>query len=342
MNRQSDSEPARHMTELDWPEQMQRLGTERSVMFYIGGFSAISIAGYTIYRVAVGDWVSAFINAAIFTAMIIPLILARTERWQRVAMPLFGIVITISCIGSALLIGSNGLLWAYLVFWVNTFLLPLRMAVVLNGVAIGILTAHSRLFDSILEQISWTTVALLITAFGLFYAHQMRQQRRMLRKLATHDALTGIGNRRLMQHRLDQAVDEFDELGSPYTLVVLDLDHFKRLNDSHGHEAGDLALRHFAQKLDDALRTQDDIYRMGGEEFVMLLRDMDEEAAANALPDLHRRLSGCIDGPDGPILFSAGAATLRPGEDWSRWLGRADRALYKAKKAGRNTLVMDE
>ena len=342
MNWQPDSEPAQHTAELNWPEQMQRFGTERSVMFYIGGLSAFAIAGYSIYRIAVGDWTSAFINVTIFIAMIVPLILGRTKRWQRLAIPLFGTVITASCIGSALLIGSNGLLWAFLVFWVNTFLLSFRSAIILNAVAIVTLSAHPRLFDSMLEQISWITVAILITAFGLFYAHQMRRQRRMLRRLATHDSLTGIGNRRLMQYRLTQAVDEFNGLDRPYTLVVLDLDHFKRLNDSHGHEAGDQALRHFAQKLDDSLRTQDDLFRMGGEEFVMLLRDMDATAAGKALPDLHRRLSGCVDGPDGPILFSAGGAALRASEDWSRWLGRADRALYKAKRSGRNTLVMDE
>ncbi len=342
MNRQLDSGPARHSAELDWPEQIQRFGTERSIMFCIGGFSAFAIAGYSVYRIAIGDWTSAMINMAIFTAMIVPLILSRTQRWQHLAIPLFGIVITGSCIGSTLLIGSNGLLWAFLVFWVNTFLMAFRPAIILNAVIIVALSAHSRLFDSLLEQISWITVASLITAFGLYYAHQMRQQRRMLKQLATHDSLTGIGNRRLMQHRLTEAVDEFNELGRPYTLVVLDLDHFKRLNDSHGHEAGDQALRHFAQKLDDALRTEDDIYRMGGEEFVMLLRDMDEAAAAKALPDLHRRLSGCIEGPDGPILFSAGGATLRNDEDWSRWLGRADQALYEAKRSGRNTLVMDD
>jgi len=342
MRRQSDTDPARGQPEIDWDGQMRPYGTELAVMFAIGGLSALAIAGYAAYRFVTGDWINGLINTAIFSAIATTLLLARTERWKHPAMTLFGVVITLSCLASALLIGSNGLLWAYLVFWVNTFLLLRPAALALNASAILILGLQTRLFASPLEQISWVTVAVMITAFGLYYAALMRRQRRMLRRLATHDPLTGIGNRRLMQHRLEQAVNESRENQHPCTLVVLDLDHFKQINDNHGHEVGDQTLRRFSRQLEDSLREGDDIYRMGGEEFVMLLRDMNLDAARQAIPKLHRRLSGGVDGPDGPIHFSAGAATLKQGESWSRWLARADHALYKAKRSGRNSLIVTE
>ncbi len=342
MRRQSDTDPARGQPEIDWDGQMRPYGTELSVMFAIGGLSALAIAAYAAYRFLTGDWHNGLINSGIFSAIAITLLLARIERWQQIAMVIFGIVITLSCMASALLIGNNGLLWAYLVFWINTFLLSHPAATILNTSAILILGLQSQQFASPLEQISWVTVAVMITAFGVYYAGLMRRQRRMLRRLATHDPLTGVGNRRLMQHRLEQAVAESHDLERPSTLVVLDLDHFKQINDGHGHEAGDLALRRFARQLKESLREGDDLYRMGGEEFVMLLRDMDLEGALKAVPRLHQRLSGCVDGPDGPLRFSAGAAALKKGESWSRWLARADQALYEAKRSGRNSLVVAE
>jgi diguanylate cyclase (GGDEF)-like protein len=122
--------------------------------------------------------------------------------------------------------------------------------------------------------------------------------------------------------------------------MVLDLDHFKRINDDHGHEAGDRVLSRFVEMVRDTLRTEDGLYRLGGEEFVVLLRGMDADSAASSLQELHGRLSGRVDGPEGALHFSAGAAVLEPGENWSKWLARADHALYEAKRSGRDRLVM--
>ena len=99
-------------------------------------------------------------------------------------------------------------------------------------------------------------------------------------------------------------------------------------------------LERFAASVRSALRLEDGLYRMGGEEFVVLLRGMSAVTAATALPELHERLSGSVPGPEGTIRFSAGAAILKSGEDWSRWLARADNALYEAKQAGRDRLVI--
>ncbi len=342
MHRESDVDPAIEQPEVDLGGQMRPHGTELSVMLAIGGLSTLAIAGYAIYRFVSGDWVNGAINSVIFSAIAITLLLTRNERWQVTAMLLFGIVITLSCMASSLLIGSNGLLWAYLVFWINTFLLLHPAALALNATAILVLGSQSRLFATTLEQVSWITVAIMITAFGIYYASLMRRQRRLLRRLATHDPLTGIGNRRLMQHRLEQVVAQARTDQRHCTLVVLDLDHFKQINDAHGHEAGDQTLCRFARQLEDSMREGDELYRMGGEEFVMLLRDMSLDAARKAVPRLHERLSGCVQGPDGPIHFSAGAATHREGESWSRWLARADQALYEAKRSGRNSLIVAE
>jgi diguanylate cyclase (GGDEF)-like protein len=119
---------------------------------------------------------------------------------------------------------------------------------------------------------------------------------------------------------------------------VIDLDHFKAVNDQFGHEAGDAVLERFSAQVRNILRSEDGFFRLGGEEFVLLLPGMDRQTAEQALPDLHKRLSGTIDGPDGPIFISAGAAVLADSDNWSSWLARADSAMYQAKRAGRNCI----
>lgn len=315
---------------------------ELSVMNLIGGIATVVILGFSIYRLAAGELAQGLVNLLITGLMVTALIIARIPRFRRYAVVLFGLVITTASLLSSLMVSPNGLLWTYLVISINFLILPHRAAIVLNLGLILILSSQAWLFDSFLQQVSWITVAILLSALGLLFTRQLRQHRRMLEKLATVDPLTGAGNRRLMQHHLEAAVAEFRRRKRISTLMVIDLDHFKRLNDNHGHEAGDAALEEFARKVESALRTEDGFYRMGGEEFVVLLRDMNEATARTKLPDLHRRLSGHISGSEGPLYFSAGAAILRPGDDWSRWLARADTALFDAKKSGRNRLVIAE
>lgn len=338
---ESDSgPPERHHPSLEWPIGMARRSIEMTVMNYCGVTTVIVVAGFVFYRYFTGDTVGAMINAVIVAMLVAVLLMGRVGRLRPTALILFGFIISLSCLLSAMLVSPNGLLWTFLVLWINFLVLPRAVAIACNLIITLTLTASFNLFDSLLHQISWATVAVLISGFGLVFTNQLREQRRMLSELATLDPLTGAGNRRLMQHDLEKAVAERRRSRRSATLMVLDLDHFKRINDEHGHEAGDRVLKQFVDILREALRTEDGLYRLGGEEFVIFLREMDAGSAQASLDELHRRLSGKVNGPDGPLRFSAGAAVLRDGENWSRWLARADQALYEAKRAGRDRLII--
>ncbi|NBB92218.1 MAG: diguanylate cyclase [Gammaproteobacteria bacterium] len=336
----SDEDPALRHSSPQWPVGTGRGSIEVTVMNYCGLTTVLVVTGFAIYRFMTGDVSGAITNAAIVILLTTALVLGRMPRRTGIALLLFGVVISASCLLSALLVSSNGLLWTYLVLWINFLVLPRGLAISFNLILTITLTAHLRLFDSVLQQISWVTVAVLISGFGLVFTNQLREQRKLLSELATLDPLTGAGNRRLMQHDLEKAIAAHRRGNDTSTLVVLDLDHFKEINDNHGHEAGDRTLEQFASMVRATLRVEDGLYRLGGEEFVVLLRNMDRKAAEDSLQDLHRRLSGRVEGPEGPLRFSAGAAVLRPGENWSRWLARADHALYEAKHAGRDRLIM--
>ncbi len=311
-------------------------------MNVIGAVTATVITGFAVYRWWTGDLFGALINLLIIIMVFAALWLGKRRRFQPLALNLFGVTISVACLLSSLLVSSNGLLWAFLVLWVNALILSRRWALGLNALIILVLTSSLSLYQSLLHQVSWTTVALLMTGFGLMFTDQLREQRRLLARQARIDPLTGVGNRRLMQEHLEDITAERRRDRRVSTLLVLDLDMFKEVNDRHGHEVGDEVLAAFADSVAAALRTDDGLYRMGGEEFVVLLRGMDLTTARRELPDLHTRLSGRVSTPDGPVQFSAGAAVLREGEDWSRWLARADQALYAAKSDGRNCLVFSE
>lgn len=329
-----------HPASMSWPVAAGRGAIEMTVMNYCGVTTVLVVSGFAVYRFVTGDLIGAATNAVIVGLMLIPLVLGRMPRMKRTALLLFGLIISVSCLLSALLVSSNGLLWTLLVLWINFLVLPRGLAVVFNLVITLTLTAHYSLFDTLLEQISWVTVAALISVFGLVFTNQLREQRRLLSELATLDPLTGAGNRRLMQHDLETAVAERRRSERPASLMMLDLDYFKHINDNHGHEAGDRTLEQFAEMVRSALRTEDGLFRLGGEEFVVLLRGMDSKTASTALAELHRRLSGRMEGPEGPVRFSAGAAVLESNDDWSSWLARADHALYQAKRAGRDRLII--
>ncbi len=161
-------------------------------------------------------------------------------------------------------------------------------------------------------------------------------------RLARIDPLTQLGNRQLFYERLREESSYATRHRAPLALVVLDLDHFKSLNDTLGHEVGDAALRHFAEVLTATLRKEDAAFRYGGEEFVVLMRGCDAPAAMVGTGRLRAALKlrplEVDETTTRAITFSAGVAVAdASNEFWSEGLfGRADEALYRAKRLGRD------
>lgn len=168
---------------------------------------------------------------------------------------------------------------------------------------------------------------------------QQSQRLEQAKEEARVDALTGLPNRRAFDERIAQAHAEFTDGDDPYVVALLDVDHFKRFNDEHGHATGDRVLEVVAKVLRRSLRGTDHVARFGGEEFVILLQRVSEDQAMTVI-DRHRervaKASLMLDGKNLSITVSAGVAEIRPGESISTVLERADQGLYAAKAAGRN------
>jgi diguanylate cyclase (GGDEF)-like protein len=153
------------------------------------------------------------------------------------------------------------------------------------------------------------------------------------------DQLTALPNRRHILEQLDGALAGHDATGSSLSIAVIDIDHFKAINDTYGHDAGDTILRHFADTCHERVRTQDVLGRMGGEEFLLILPGAGFSEALRVIDRIRDGFPSARlieDGVDLPYTFSAGIAEALPDDDRSSILRRADRALYAAKGEGRN------
>lgn len=177
------------------------------------------------------------------------------------------------------------------------------------------------------------------------YSLKLGDALRELRELATRDALTGLLNRRAFDALLAGEVDRARRLGHPLTLVILDLDHFKTINDTHGHAAGDAVLAEAAKVFEAEVRSIDRVARIGGEEFAVLLMETRADegfAVAKRLVDAVRARAVAL-GAGASLNFSAsaGVAALPGyGESETSLLASADKALYAAKHAGRDRAVL--
>jgi len=171
---------------------------------------------------------------------------------------------------------------------------------------------------------------------------------RRLDALAKQDPQTGLANRRHFSQELERCRAHSQSSGAPLTLILIDVDYFKRFNDHYGHQAGDVCLREVAQLMMRVVRSEAELAaRYGGEEFVLLLPDADSQGAAKVAQRLQDglaevQLEHLASDVAGRVTISQGIAALGNGESGEQLLERADQALYRAKELGRNQFCVAE
>lgn len=311
-----------------------------AMIVLFGAVAATVVSGFVLYRFVYGYYFGGTVNLLIVLSFLLVLGYATGSGSTERAGRFFTVVTVLACIASTAMFGRTGILWGYVILWVNFLLTGRRFALVSNLILMTVLVIETSLFQSALERVTYIVTALLVTTFGFIFAERLARYQNQLETLALQDPLTFAGNRRMMRRDLTAAVSARRRSGRHYTLILIDLDHFKRINDDFGHEVGDRALRDFADLVREHIRLEDGFYRFGGEEFVLLLPDHDPEQALDVANALHNRISGKLSYFDKTLRFSAGVAVLRDGEDWPAWLARADRAMYAAKQAGRDRVVL--
>ncbi|SRR5690554_1710241 len=321
---------------------LNRLRTDfhLSVITLLGLCAIVGVLPFAIYRFIAGLHLTGMIDTAIVASVVFAVFYA----WKTGDTARTGLFLAIVTCGGAVVathVGVAGLYWLFPTLLTSFFLVRPSIAIVVNALAIAILASDGDTFVSNVDR--WTFVAscLVVSLCAFIFAQRTESQRMQLEKLATRDPLTGTHNRRVMETELKQAVSSQRQTEMSFGLIMLDLDHFKQINDSYGHNVGDQVLIQLSKLVLDCTRRADYLFRFGGEEFVLLLAGTDVSGMRAVAENIRQRIQAELKSPGGPVTASLGGALLAPNESWMSWLKRADAALYQAKAKGRNCVIID-
>ncbi len=316
------------------------------VIIGLCSLTAAAVMPFFIYHAAHAAWFMAVVTGVLVVFTIAAAIWLYRRRGQpRIIRRAGTSIVLLANVSVSLSIAAeqqNSMFWIYPLVFINFYLLPVWTAAGINLVvcSLALWLVFGAVPDAQLARLAGSLP--LCVFFGLVFSRSILRQRRALHHLANHDALTGVGNRLGLDAALDVAADRLKRYGEIGTVVLLDIDHFKSINDSLGHLKGDDIIAEFARLLDRRIRKTDQLFRFGGEEFVILLPHTSLSEGFQLADSLRVAVEDHRFAHDTKTTISGGIAELGRGEAPDSWLDRADRALYRAKDQGRNRVVKSE
>ncbi len=311
-----------------------------SIITMMGLFGVLCITPYAVYRTYNANFTVAIADSFAIISIIIAVIYAwRTNDTVKPGLYL-SIIFSATATFVTINLGINGFFWIYPLILFNFFIISpgralVTMFIVLSSLVIYHAFKPDTVFSSNYQMISFLVTCLLASILSFVFAYRTQHQRDRLQELAAHDPLTGAYNRRVMTEELRKAARD-RRSGRKYSLLIMDLDHFKRINDSFGHAAGDQVLIDFVSIIEAMIRENDMLFRHGGEEFALLLPDTNEQGLKTIADAIQKEVFNKLTSPAGPVSVSIGGALLTSSDNWEEWINRADQQLYLAKKSGRN------
>lgn len=317
-----------------------RRSIKETLLLLLSGFLAVSVTLLAYLRLLDSQWTLASVDMGFVVIMLLLFLFVYVSRKTRTVGILIALGFISAALTSTLLLGPSEIFWAFPALMVAYFMLDARQATILTGGFVGCFLAI--VWDDLsaidLTKICLTLVitVLLANAFSLTNRRQLENLRRMVHV----DPLTGAGNRRAQNLKLDAVSAIFRRNDSPVSLLILDIDHFKRINDTHGHIVGDQILVALNELIRSNTRATENLFRYGGEEFVLVA----EQTALDAAVELAEKVRRLIEQESFALgikaTVSIGVAQLQAQEDREGWLSRADAALYRAKGSGRNQVAV--
>ena len=245
--------------------------------------------------------------------------------------------------GMTVLIHLKGpalLYWAYPTLIGVYFILAPHLAMYLTLLAV--LAIAPALINQI-EMITFVTVVMTLVANNIFvylFATRMHKHAQQLSLLVRRDPLTGTGNRRALDEKLDELIVLNKRTNQHVSLLIIDVDHFKNINDAYGHVIGDQVLIKLTALIKSRIRATDSLYRFGGEEFVVVLVGARLSAAKAIAEELRLSIESTKLVEDKVVTISLGAAEFIEEESGASCLDRCDKAMYQAKESGRNKVCI--
>jgi diguanylate cyclase len=295
----------------------------------------LGITPILILRLLRQQWLFGIVD----TIVAVGIVLVGLHVWRTREVRLPAIVLTIiymSGMVAVVYISDASLIyWAFPTTTATYFLLKPKEAALVNAVVILSLLPVIIINMGYIESSSILTALVLNNIFSFIFARNMQLQLGELALLATRDSLTGAGNRRLFNEKITESIALTKRNKVTSSLIMLDIDHFKKVNDEFGHVRGDEVLVSLVDLLRHRLRESDGIYRLGGEEFAIVSHNVDSDIAALA-EELRLLVEKSDMLPETMVTISLGVANSRETDSDKTWVERADAALYQAKNSGRN------
>jgi diguanylate cyclase (GGDEF)-like protein len=314
---------------------------EEVILMLLCALSIPSILPFGIYRLLQGSWASAIVDMALVLAMTAVIVhVWRTGRYQ-VASVCVTIFYTGGMLTTVHLRGVGLVYWVYPTMISAYFVLRPSVALAINS--FGLVALVAILFGRV-EVLNLATIIVtvgLVNLFAYIFSYRTGIQTRRLHTAAERDFLTGVGNRR----SLDRLLAEYAQERRPQlqsSLLLLDLDHFKQVNDQYGHAAGDKVLVRLAELMQRHTRSSDRIFRYGGEEFAIIASGAGLGSATILAEGLRNAVASATLLESHPITISIGVAYMDKAHAPEDWLARADKMLYAAKQGGRNAVRVAE
>lgn len=235
--------------------------------------SVIGIAPFVFIRYTQANIVAMIIDVIVLFGILMLVLYAHRTGKVRVSSAILAVLINAGALSIIAANGINGFLWVYPVCAVSFFLVKPYEALVLSFITGLVLVNLPGVFN-VIPIDSYIMTSLMLSLCAFFYACYGNRQLLLLARLNTTDPLTGALNRRALNSDLAAVLSRAEREGNQHLLAMLDLDHFKKVNDKYGHAVGDQVLQHLVSIIKAHIRKYDQLYRFGGEEFVLLIPDI--------------------------------------------------------------------
>ena len=301
--------------------------------------TAFGILPFTIYRAVQNDWYVAFLDLIVVIGMsIIFGYVYKTNNVKLASLVLILVALSANVL-SFYMKGISQVYWIYPAMLSAYYIMSPKKGLLINFVMLSFYIPKL-IFSLEIVNVSTILATIIITnMIAYVFASGLRNQEVKLKKLASEDYLTGTGNRRALSEKLELLNKSLKNHDKTATIVLLDLDHFKKVNDIHGHMKGDEVLIRLAELLKCFYQNNENIFRYGGEEFLILCPGTSVEQGYNQAQKIRQIVKENIVIENNEQTISLGVAEYIKEESNDEWIRRVDLALYQAKNEGRDRVI---
>lgn len=303
---------------------------------FISAFAIVTITPFIFIRIANQDWSIAIVDTFIVIGLITFFIFFYKTRQINTANILLALFAPVAVVSTTYIKGITQVYWIYPAMIATFYLVPPKLAIIISVISLAILSFILYASTELINFLAIFSSITLTVSFAYVFSHLTSEKHKQLELLATIDPLTSAGNRRSLDNKLTEIITAQHRHKQKMCLILIDIDHFKKVNDEYGHAVGDDVLINVSSLITKHTRVLDSLYRYGGEEFIIVPLYLDLEKAINLAEKLRSIIESSDLLPNKALTVSLGLAQYHQSESVESWISRADAALYLAKKTGRN------